>query len=165
MSREVEFWRDDIIKIDATVIDAMKSKANQNPSGKFRYCFHKDESALMQEMLFVISREGYARPHKHLDVAESHVVIEGEGYCVLFDDVGCVVDCFTISKHSNFLYRVQCGIWHMVIPTTEQLVIYEIREGCFDANTNIFPDWAPSTDEDEIKDYKQRIMEQIETRR
>lgn len=162
---EVQFWKDDVIKVDTSVIDEMKMKATQNASRKFRYCFHKDESAGMQEMLFVISCEGYARPHKHVNVAESHVVIEGEGWCVLFNDEGKIMDLFTVSKKSHFLYRIESGIWHMVIPMTEQMVIYEIREGAFDCNTNIFPDWAPGTDENEIQNFKKKVIEQIKMRR
>lgn len=162
LNKEVQFLRESIIKVDDDMIIDMKKKAGNNPSGKLRYCFHKDENAGMQEMLFVMPRAGYARPHMHKDVAESHVIIEGEGICVLFTASGDVVEGFKISPEDKLLYRIQEGIYHMVIPVSEQMVIYEVREGKFDSGTNIFPDWAPREDEvDNIKRFRQNLLEKI----
>lgn len=156
------FLKDDIIKIDDTVIREMKHSALQNTSGKLRYCFHENENSGMQEMLFVSSDIGYARPHMHRNVAESHVVIDGEGYCVLFGDSGNVIDSFKVSRKNKYIYRVQKGIWHMVLPITEQMVIYEVREGKFDKDTNVFPEWAPKEDElEKIKKYKQDLIRRV----
>ena len=162
MNGEVIFLKDRIIKINKDVLQNMKNKALRNFSGKIRYCVHDKEDAGMQEMLFVIPREGYARPHMHEDVAESHVIVEGEGYCILFDDTGDILDSFKVSPEYNFIYRISKQIWHMVIPISKQMVIYEVREGKFTDGTNIFPEWAPEEKEKEkIKKYRADLLKQI----
>lgn len=162
MNDEVCFLKDRIIKINEDFLKAMKNRANRNPSGKMRYCFHESEKAGMQEMLFVLPKEGYARPHMHKDVAESHVIVEGEGYCVLFDDAGDILNSFQVSPRHNFIYRISKQIWHMVIPISEQMVIYEIREGEFTDNTNIFPKWAPEEKEkSKVRKYRIDLLQQI----
>lgn len=162
MNNEVIFFRKSVIRVNEDVIQEMKNSAKENISGKIRYCFHESENANMQEMLFVVSNSGYSRPHMHKEVAESHVVVDGEGYCVLFDQFGNIMEAFRISTEDNFIYRIQKGIWHMVIPLSEQMVIYEIREGKFDSSTNIFPEWAPKEgDEGKIKQYKQNLINRI----
>lgn len=162
MNNEVQFLKDEIIRIDDDIIRKMKDKASQNDSGKFRYCFHESENANMQEMLFVIADTGYARPHMHEKAAESHVIIDGEGYCVLFDSSGKIRQKFKVSRKEHFIYRIQKGIWHMVIPISKQMVIYEVREGRFDNCTNIFPDWAPKEDEKEkVELYKKNLIKRI----
>lgn len=140
----------------------MKDMAAENLSGKFRYCFHENEKAAMQEMLFVVPDSGYARPHMHKETAESHIVVDGEGYCILFNAFGNIIDHFKVSKSDYFLYRIQKGIFHMVIPITKQLVIYEVREGKFDMNTNIYAEWAPKEcEKDKIVQYKLKILQEI----
>ena len=162
MNKEVQFIGEDIVKIDKETIRNMKLKADKNASGKLRYCFHESENADMQEMLFVVPCDGYARPHMHENVAESHVLIDGEGYCVLFGEEGNIIDNFKVSKEDKFIYRIKKGIWHMVIPISKQMVIYEIREGKFDNYTSIFPEWAPKENEAEkVMQFKKKILERI----
>ncbi len=162
MNNEVIFLKEPIIRVNEDVIQKMKNSAKENVSGKIRYCFHESENANMQEMLFVVSNTGYLRPHMHKGVAESHVVVDGEGYCILFDKFGSVMEAFRVSTKDNFIYRIQKGIWHMVIPVSEQMVIYEIREGKFDSNTNIFPEWSPKEgDVEKIEQYKQNLINEI----
>ena len=140
----------------------MKQKASYFESGKFRYCFHENEDAGMQEMLFVVSESGYARPHMHKEVAESHVIISGEGVCIVFDAVGNILEYFQVSPNKNFIYRIQKGLYHMVMPISQQMVIYEVREGKFDKNTNIFPEWAPKDSEiDKIRRFKKELIYKI----
>lgn len=162
MGKDVLFVKDKIIKFDSLAIQSIKQQAALNLSGKMRYCFHENEEAEMQEMLFVVPRTGYARPHMHKDVAESHVIIDGEGYCIVFNDFGDIQDYFRVSPQHNFLYRISRKMWHMVVPISEQLVIYEIREGKFNNDTNIFPEWAPEENEiEKVKQYKQNLFAQI----
>lgn len=129
LNEEVCFIKEKIVKVNASIVQAMKDMATQNDSGKYRYCFHESEEAGMQEMLFVMPGLGYARPHMHESAAESHIILDGEGYCVIFDSQGIVIEAFKISKNDNFMYRIQKGMYHMVIPITKQIVIYEVRKG------------------------------------
>ena len=162
MKKEVYFVKDDVVKVDVSMLQEMKQIAAQNLSGKVRYCFHECEEAAMQEMLFVIPDFGYTRPHMHKDAAESHVILDGEGYCILFDLQGGIMDYFKVSKNNYFTYRIQKEIFHMVIPVTKQMVIYEIREGKFDKNTNIYAEWAPKEyEEKEIQQYKAQLLQRI----
>lgn len=162
MNNEVSFIKEQVIKINASVIQEIRNKASENSSGKFRYCFHESEEASMQEMLFVVPKAGYARPHMHKDAAETHLIVEGEGYCILFDSCGNIESYFRISKADYFIYRIQKGIFHMVIPITRQLVIYEVREGKFDENTNIYAEWAPKEyAKEQIAQFKLGILQEI----
>lgn len=162
MEKEVYFIKDDVVKVNASMLREMKEIAAQNLSGKIRYCFHECEEAAMQEMLFVIPEFGYSRPHMHRDVAESHVILDGEGYCILFDLYGGITDYFKVSPNEYFTYRIQKGIFHMVIPVTMQMVIYEIREGRFEKDTNIYAKWAPNEKEKgEVEQYKAKVLEEI----
>jgi cupin fold WbuC family metalloprotein len=162
LNNEVIFVNEEVIKIDQNFISDMEIKARQYDSKKLRYCFHENENSDMQEMLFVMPHSGYARPHKHNEVAETHVVIDGSGICVLLDECGEIIEAFRTSREDNFIYRISKGIYHMVIPVSEQMVIYEVREGKFDSTTNCFPSWAPDTNDSEkvglyMEAFKKRL--------
>lgn len=162
MSAEIQFIKKDLIKIDNSAIQELQEKAKCNDSGKHRYCFHENEDAQLQEMLFVIPSGWYARPHKHERAAESQVVIDGEGYFILFDESGNVTESFKISPRENFIYRIQKGIWHTVLPVSDQMVIYEIRAGKFDSSTSTFAEWAPKEDQkEEIRYYMQELLKKV----
>ena len=80
----------------------------------------------------------------------------------MFDDTGDILDSFKVSPEYNFIYRISKQIWHMVIPISKQMVIYEVREGKFTDGTNIFPEWAPEEKEKEkIKKYRADLLKQI----
>lgn len=162
MNNEVVFLKDKLIRIDKDVIMEMKSMAGRNSSGKFRYCLHESESAGMQEMIFVISDTVYARPHMHRNAAETQIVLDGEGYCVLFDRSGNITETFNISPCDNFIYRIQREVYHMVISISEKMVLYEVREGTFNIDTNIFPKWAPKEEEvEKVRQYRKWLLRQL----
>lgn len=146
---EVEFISEPVLSFCQQDINDMKNRAAKNNSGKFRYCFHKNESSHMQEMMFVQNKDVYARPHKHIEFDETQILIEGTGIVITFDETGAIHQTFQVGYKDNKFWRIQKNIYHMLIPLSEQIVIFEVREGQFSSNSNIFPSWAPKESEHE----------------
>lgn len=153
---EYKFLRKDLLKIDKQFIEDIKFKARKNASEKFMYCLHESEDSNMQEIVFAKSRNKYHRPDKHNNCAETKIVLDGEVWIILFEDNGAVKEAFKCSSDDVSFCRIEKGIFHAIIPITEQVVIYEVREGKFTKDMNIFPDWAPETEDDieGVKRYK-----------
>lgn len=140
---EIEFLSGEVLTFANKDFDMMKQRAKENCFGKFRYCFHQNEQANMQEMMFVQGRNVYSRPHKHEEFAETQMIMDGEGVVVIFGDEGEVRHSFRIGKKGIKFWRIQKNIYHMLITLSEQIVVYEVREGQFNINSNTFPAWAP----------------------
>ncbi len=158
---EVEFVSGEVVKINKNNIEIMKENARNNEISKFRYCFHKNENAGMQEMLFLQGKEVYGRPHKHIEFAETQVLIEGNGIAIIFDEKGKIKQCFKISLSDYRIWRFEKNVYHMLIPLSKEIIIFEAREGSFNAESSVFPEWEPSN-ESAIKQMYRLAIEQCE---
>lgn len=143
MESEVYFNQNSVFKIDCRMIEELKAKARANASGKYRLCMQHSSQDSLHEM-FIVRRKGdYGRPDKHLHTTESHTIIDGAMLIVLFEENGQIKEVFELSEKSYHTYRIDTDIYHMQIPLTDQVVYYEIKQGPFTQETNIFPQWAP----------------------
>ena len=67
---------------------------------------HKDIKDNLHEMIIILSKETYIRPHKHLNKVESLHVIEGSAEVIFFNDYGKIINSVRLSKKKNFFYRL-----------------------------------------------------------
>lgn len=154
MREEVVFWSDSKLRISSRTLKQMKHKALHNGKNKFRYCFHENEDSIVHEMLFTNTKDCYFRPHSHND-DELQVVIAGKMYVVFFDDNGKIIESFLATKRNNSIYRINKGQWHMNLPISKTITIFEVKKGPFQSNSNYYPKWAP--DNSNIKLIKKYI--------
>ncbi len=138
----VIFWKEEKLVISPKTLKEMKFNALHNGTNKFRYCFHEGENSAIHEMLFTNTRESYFRPHCH-DDDELQIVISGKMYVIYFDDKGNIIEKFKASKKKNNIYRINKGQWHMNLPISKTITIFEVKPGPFEQGSNHYPDWAP----------------------
>lgn len=159
MKNEVQFNQNSVIKINNAIIEEMKQKAKENSNGKFRLCLQHSAEDKLHEMFIVRQKGNYGRPDKHLYTTESHTIIDGAMLVILFEDDGTIREIFELSKKCYHTYRIDTDIYHMQIPLTEQVVYYEVKSGPFDEKSNIFPEWAPDSSEQEAVEQYMRTLE------
>lgn len=157
-----EFLHSDVIKADNKFLEELIEKACQNDMGKYRYCLHESEESNIQEMIFVNLKGTYAPPDKHQYCAETKIILYGEAWIILFQEDGEIREIILASAQNTRLCRVEKGIYHAVVPISEQVVFYEIREGRFTSDMTTYPLWAPKdASESEKKNYEIMINEAI----
>lgn len=162
MKNEVEFNHNSIVKIDYKDIEEMKRNAKRNGSGKFRLCLQHSAQDMLHEMFIVRTKGDYFQPDKHLYTTESHTIVDGAMLIILFEENGSIREVFELSEKCYRTYRIDTNIYHMQIPITDQVVYYEVKSGPFDSKSNIYPDWAPnSDDQDGICKFKEKIERDI----
>ena len=163
MSGNVIFNTAEILKLDQRAIQDLKRMALAHPDRQFRICMHQDLADPVHEMVIVHCRGAYIRPHKHINKTESFHMIEGGLLVVIFDDDGSLIDRIEMGLGQEGRYRMcrmEKGIWHMVIPTSDIAVFHEVTRGPFSGRgDNTFPDWAPGADEtSRIESFMSRIL-------
>lgn len=159
--KSVVFWKEKDFIISKQLLDDMKYEALHNGDNKFRYCFHENEEDSMHEMLFTNTRDCYFRPHCHNE-DEFQIVVDGKMYVIFFDKLGNIINVFKASKRKNNIYRINKEVWHMNLPITKTITIFEVKKGPFDKNSNSYPNWAPDNIEnDKILVYKKEIQRKI----
>ena len=160
MDHLVDFSIGDIVKVHSMKLEKFKEHALNNTKKRYRWCNHKAPDSVMQDMFLCRTRGDYSRPDKHINMPESHTIIEGREAIVLFTDEGDICDAFILDRDGGYLsYRINSDIYHMTIPLTEIAIDYEVKLGPFTPDTNIFPEWAPKECE---YDKAMRFLQEIE---
>jgi cupin fold WbuC family metalloprotein len=147
VSPEIVYSDGGFFAADDRVISQLKDRARLAPRRRCRLCFHVNENALQQEMLIVMQRCSYVRPHRHVGKVETLTVVEGQCDALIFDGAGQVSEVIRMSpafEGGSFFYRMPPGIFHTLIFHSEWLVFLETTLGPFDRARTEQADWAPS---------------------
>lgn len=162
INEEIFYSRDVIIKISRKAIEFIKNKAARNRRKRARICLHKDVKDSLHEMLVVLPRGAYARPHKHILKSESLHVIKGTFKVVIFNETGDILEVINMGDYSsgkNFYYRLSVSYFHTVIPTSDFVVYHETTNGPFKRQDTVFAPWAPA--EDEVREQQLYLQELV----
>ena len=146
VSPEVLYSDGGFLAVDRDTVQLLKEKAKLSPRRRCRLCFHASSDDLQQEMLIVMHRSSYVRPHRHLRRAETLLIIEGHCKTLLFDADGHVTDILPMSPAvdgGRFFYKMPPGIFHTLIFQSEWLVFLETTLGPFDPSSSEAASWAP----------------------
>jgi cupin fold WbuC family metalloprotein len=146
VSPEVVYSDGGFLAADDRIVTLLKEKALQSPRQRCRLCFHESADAAQQEMLIVMNRASYVRPHRHFGKVETLTVVEGTCDALLFDEMGKVIETIAMSPTATsgcFFYRMPCGVFHTLVFRSEWLVFLETTIGPFDRAMTEVADWAP----------------------
>ena len=149
VSPEIFYSDGGFLAADGYIVSILKDNAQRSSRRRCRLCFHTNEDAAQQEMLIVMHRTSYVRPHRHFDKVETLTVIEGECNALLFNEEGAVTTVVSMSAPGNggsFFYRMPEGIFHTLIFKSEWLVFIETTVGPFARTMSEAAGWAPAED-------------------
>jgi len=156
----VLYAKDVVTVVSEDIVTKLKSMAVAVPLKRARLCLHLSKDDTVQEMVIVLHRDTYIRPHRHEGKTESFHMIEGEVLIGFFDDVGELQQTVRLSAsgQGSFLYRLSASLWHTVVPLTEFAVFHEVTTGPFSASE--FPVWEPENRPEAIQRFKERVIQQ-----
>lgn len=124
----------------------LKTRAAKNPRRRIRVCAHKGVDDAVHEMLIVMARGCYIRPHKHVAKSESFHVVEGALDVVVFDEEGRVTQVLPLGDYASgrgFYYRSDVALYHTVFIRSAVSVIHETTRGPFRPSDNVLASWSP----------------------
>ena len=157
INTEILYTREAITKVDREDINMLKDRALRNDRKRARLCCHTDSGDPLHEMLIVLAKGAYFRPHKHIQKSESFHIIDGELKVVIFDEDGKVTEVIGMGDYTSkekFYYRLSESCFHTVIPVSYLVVFHETTNGPFRREDIVFAPWAPADDEeDKQADY------------
>ena len=144
---EVAYSDGSFLSVGPQTIVLLKDAAAQSPRRRCRLCFHADPQAAQQEMLIVMQRESYVRPHRHNGKVETLLVVEGAADALLFDANGALAARIGMSAPGDgghFFYRMPPGLFHTLVFRSDWLVFVETTIGPFDPAMSESAPWAPA---------------------
>jgi cupin fold WbuC family metalloprotein len=123
---------------------------------------HRSAEEHVQRLLNFMQPGSYARPHLHpkAENIEHVVTIKGVAGFVVFDDQGNVTGAHRLEagNPASCLIDIEQGVWHTLVPLSDDMVALEIKRGPYDAATDKrFAPWAPEEDSPEAANYLRRL--------
>jgi len=146
ISSEVFAVRDSLVSIGPAEIDFLKKEVRHTERKRIRLCAHRDIEDPLHEMMILLSRDTYIRPHKHVNKLESLHLVEGEADAVFFDEDGGIREVIAMGGYqsgSTFYYRINDPCYHTLVITSEYIVFHEATTGPFRKSDTIYAAWAP----------------------
>jgi cupin fold WbuC family metalloprotein len=149
---EVFYLKKKIEFINHQHINFLKKKVKVAKRKRARICMHTNLSNKLHEMLIILTKNTYIRPHKHLGKAESLHVVEGSADVIFFNDKGKIIDRKTLGEKDNnynFYYRINSSTFHTFKLRTKYFIFHEATEGPFLKSKTKYAKWSPQE-----KDFK-----------
>src|SRR5262249_23584575 len=108
---------------------------------------HASLDASLHEMLIVLRRGSYVRPHKHVGKCESFTILEGTADVILFEDDGTVREIVAMGAAGTgrtFHCRISAPLYHTLpLVPADSLLFQEVTEGPFRPEQTLFAPWSP----------------------
>jgi cupin fold WbuC family metalloprotein len=147
VSDEVFIATGGVVQVRAEDVALVKNKGTTNARKRARLCAHPGPDDRLHEMLIVLDRETYIRPHRHGSKAESFHIIEGELDVVIFHDDGAVREVVRMGPYVSgkaFYYRIMEPCYHSVLIHTPYAMFHETTNGPFNRADTEFAAWSPA---------------------
>lgn len=149
-----------VVCVTAADVALVKAKGTTNARRRARLCAHPGPDDPLHEMLIVLDRGTYIRPHRHGGKSESFHVIEGELDVVLFADDGAVRDVIHMGPYGSgrvFFYRLMDECYHTVLVNTPVAVFHETTNGPFRRDDGVFAPWSPAEGEPGVAAFVEQL--------
>jgi cupin fold WbuC family metalloprotein len=154
-----------MIKINRELLNSLSRQAKESERKRKNHNFHPGPEDPMHRMLNAMEPETYVRPHKHVEPMkrEAFIILRGGIFLVEFDELGEITDHFIMQAGSgNEGAEITPGSYHTLIPLESGTVIYEIKDGPWDINTDkVFAQWAPEEGSLDGMAYNAQILERL----
>ena len=151
-----------VVRVTAADVALVKSKGTCNARKRARLCAHPGPDDPLHEMLIVLDRGTYVRPHRHAGKSESFHVIEGELDVVLFAADGTIRDVVRMGPYSSgraFYYRLMESCFHTVMVRTPYALFHETTNGPYNPAEVEFAAWSPPEGEPGVPAFLGRLRE------
>jgi cupin fold WbuC family metalloprotein len=140
---------DSACPITLSLIEQKAADALRNERHREIHMFHADGRDPVQRMLNAIQPSSYGRPHRHSNPPKSETLLwlKGSLGFVSFSEDGVFQDTDLIllgPQTGTIGVDCRAGIWHTFFALEPDTVVFEVKAGPFDANTDKDPaPWAP----------------------
>jgi|GEM_PF-288715 len=147
---EVLYPDEPIVEVNRDDVDMLRTGANQSPKGRMRLCAHDAVGNALHEMIVVLKKDSYVRPHRHLTKCESFHVVEGRADVLIFDENGSierVIEMGDYASGKSFFYRLPPMRYHTLRIHSPAFAFHETTNGPFIPGDAEFAPWSPTIED------------------
>lgn len=159
---------DPVVRLTREGVRQIAATAAEQPLKRARFCAHRSPQDSLHEMLIVLARGTYIRPHRHFNKSESFHVVEGRCALVLFDESGAIQQILELGAYDSgkiFFYRLSDPTYHTLLVESDAFVVHETTNGPFQSGDCEFANWAPDADAPMANSYMADLAARVEATR
>lgn len=115
--------------IDKNLVDSVVALAKDSPRLRANHILHLSQEDKVQKMVNVLLPGTELPIHRHLNSAETLIILNGELIVVYYDEYGHETDRHILSHEcGNYGIDIPVGQWHTVIVNVPVSML-EVKEG------------------------------------
>jgi cupin fold WbuC family metalloprotein len=153
VSAEVFQAEGGVVQVRTGDLADILASASISPRKRSRLCAHPGPDDRLHEMMIVLDRETYIRPHRHANKSESFHMIAGE--------LDQIIPLGPYGSTRCFYYRLAEPVYHTVMIRTLQAVFHETTNGPFNRDDADFAPWAPADGDPTVSVYLHQLRESL----
>ena len=112
------------------LLDTLSEQAKSSARYRMNYNLHDSTSETVQRLLKAMEPETIVPIHRHLDAAETIILLRGKLEVSYYDENKNRIKSFLLGKNSDsFGVHIPKGVWHDVNVLESGTVIFEVKEG------------------------------------
>lgn len=116
--------------IDEELLHMITAEAKASERKRKNYNFHDSLDAPCQRLLNALEPDTVVPTHRHLQTAETYIIVSGSLEVVFYNDRGEVTDSVVLSQKSgNRGVHIPVGQWHSIKVLESGTVIFEAKDG------------------------------------
>ena len=144
-------------KVDKSISNFLENYSKKNNYCDVRVCIHESPNSKHHDMYILHHKKNYYIPHAHKDCGDTYVVINGKLGCILFSKSGKITYSCILKKGEMF--KVPSAVYHTIIPISNKVLFFEMRNGPYKQKKTSTPRWCPSkySSKKEIDKYKKKL--------
>ena len=116
--------------IDEQLLDSETAQAKESVRLRMNYNFHDRLDAPAQRLLNALEPGTVLPIHRHMETAETYVLLRGRMKVLYFDDgKNLVEECELNPKKGRYGVHIPKGQWHTIEVLESGTVLFEVKDG------------------------------------
>lgn len=116
--------------IDKELLDEVSARAKVCERLRMNYNLHETMDSKVQRLFNALEPGTLLPIHRHLNTAETYILMRGRINVMFYDDNGIEVDRFDLNHNEgNYGVHIPKGQWHTLDVLESNTVIFEVKDG------------------------------------
>ena len=137
-----------VFSLDQTAMEHALEASRVNPRRRIMLPLNRSETEGVQRLVNFLQSDSFLRVHRHPmpECVECLAILQGRMGFLTFNDAGDILteNCLVAGDAASCMVDIDQGVWHTLVPLTDDIVLLEIKRGPYDAKTDKqFASWCP----------------------
>ena len=147
-----------VFSLDAAALAEGVRASRESPRRRIMLSMNRSETEGVQRMINFIQRDSFLRAHRHPmpECVECLAMLQGAMGFLTFDNAGNILTSHHLvaGDPASCMVDIEQGVWHTLVPLSDDIVLLEIKRGPYDAKTDKqFAEWCPREETPEAAEW------------